>query len=107
MFVRALEPDYQYTMFIFNFKTYDYDDVAKFLEGKYSELSTVSKRRILTFHKSTEDSEIGHILYKSPIRRKQFELDFGVEIKEELELYDKPVLEVETWNPPVQEELAI
>jgi hypothetical protein len=107
MFVRALEPDYQYTMFIFNFKTADFDDIEKFLKGKYSALSVTAKRRILTFHKATEDSEIGHILYKSPVRRKQFELDFGVEIKEELELYDKPLLEVECWNPPVQEELAI
>lgn len=104
-FLRSLEPDYQYSMFIFKFPEEHYDDLQKFFDGRYSVLSVTAKKKILSFNNCNEDSILGQILYKSPVRKKQFELDFGVKIHSELELYDKPKLSEEVFYEPAIEGL--
>ena len=72
------------------------NDIDLFHIGKYSELSTLLKKRILFFHNSNKDSELGQIIYKDEKRRKQLEMDFLTKIPIELELWDIPDIEDET-----------
>jgi len=68
-------------------------DVELFNNGKYSELSEFLKRRIMYFHNTDKESEIGQILYKDEKRRKQLEFEFAAKIPKELDLLDKPDIE--------------
>lgn len=95
MFDRIVETDLQHSMFVFRFPEKAILDVEHFLEGRYSEITENTKQNILNFNVINKDSGIGSILYKSEQRRKQLELNLGAELKPELELYDKPVVEEE------------
>ena len=68
-------------------------DIESFSDGKYSELSDFLKRRVLFFHNTDKESEIGQILYKDERRRKQLEFEFAAKIPKELDLLDKPSTE--------------
>lgn len=65
-------------------------DLQSFRKGKYSELDDTLKRRILFFHNTNKESEIGHILFKDERRRKQLEMEFKCRIPIELDLLDIP-----------------
>lgn len=65
-------------------------DLSYFKEGKYSLLSNTLKRKILFFHGTDKESEIGQILFKDEKRRKQLEMEFNCKIPVELDLLDIP-----------------
>jgi len=48
------------------------------------------KNHILRFHNLTKETLIGRVLFKADERRKQLELDLGVVLPPDVELYDKP-----------------
>lgn len=66
------------------------NDMIFFIEGKYSKLSNFLKKRILFFHNTNRDSEIGQILYKDENRKLKLEKDLGCTISDNMELYDIP-----------------
>jgi hypothetical protein len=74
-----------------------------FLEGKYSKFDPAFKTRILRFHNSGKESTLGHILYRTPARKKQLEnalmLDFKLD--ENAELYSILNIEEETYDPKI------
>ena len=61
-----------------------------FCQGKYSQMSHSYKLQVLSFHNLSQDTLIGRVLFKSEERKKQLEMDLGVVIPPDVELYDAP-----------------
>jgi len=57
-------------------------------EGKYSQITEITKKRILDFHSSTKERPLGKILYKTEARKKELEKQLGVELDADAELHD-------------------
>lgn len=89
-FFKTIETDYGHTMFVFNFNEEFYEDIDKFLKGRYSEFSPNMKRRIMSFNNAQQNGKIYQILNKSSTLRRQLELNLGVLLSSDIELYDIP-----------------
>jgi len=63
-------------------------DYKLIIEGKYSQISEITKKRILDFHSSTKERPLGKILYKTEARKKELEKQLGVELDDDAELHD-------------------
>ena len=96
--IRVINPDYSTIIYEMEIPSHYLKDVKLFIEGKYSQFSDRMKKRILTFHKYTQNGETYKILYKDTSRRKQLEFDYGVEISADSELFDIPTLEDEYYK---------
>jgi hypothetical protein len=81
----------------FKIKEDYYEEVRFFVEGKYSRFSEDYKQMILRFFNYTSSGNMAQILYKSPKRRQQLELDFGVTISSHIELFSIPDLMEEVY----------
>ena len=90
LFCRLIEYDHQHTAVEFMIPDEQKDDIQKFIEGSYSQMSSSYKASILSFHGLKNDALIGKVLFKSDDRRKQLEFDLGTVIPSDVELYDKP-----------------
>jgi len=85
-FKRMYDPSTNTVMFIFNIDPSNAKDYNCFITGKYSEMSTTYKRRILDFHGIGRHSEVGQILYKAPERRKSLSKMLGIPLDANSEL---------------------
>lgn len=90
LFSRLIEYDFQHTAVEFKIPEDRKEDIQKFVQGLYSQMSNSYKAAILTFHGLKNDTLIGKVLFKADDRRKQLEIDLGTIIPNDVELYDKP-----------------
>jgi len=65
-------------------------DIKHFLLGKYSNFSIELKNKIMSFHNLQIHGKTWQILYKDSKLKEQMEVDFGVPIHKDLDLYDIP-----------------
>ena len=89
------EPTYDLTCFHFRVPKEHEEDIKLFIEGKYSNFSEKLKTKILNFHKFEPFGKTWKILYKDSKLREQMELDFGVVIHKDLDLFDIPNIKEE------------
>jgi len=97
-FKRMYDPSTTTVMFVFNIDTSNADDYYSFIAGKYSEMSSTYKRRILDFHSVGKHSEIGQILYKAPERRNRLSKMLGVPLDTNSELLSIITEETESFD---------
>ena len=90
MFEEARDLDDFHTVYKFGISEDLDGEIIKFLEGKYSKFNRVIKERILKFHNTKKEREIGQILYKSTVRREKLEEDLKVKIPRDIDLLDPP-----------------
>lgn len=95
-FIKTYEPNNQFTIYIFEIPKQYHQDIQRFLEGKYSQISQNGKKAIVKFHELKERSSLVQILTKDSKLREQLEEDLGVPIPESMDLLDTPVIEEET-----------
>ena len=87
-FDKTIEPDQHHVIYSFNIPKKYKDDFDKILKGKYSYVSEEYKQRILDFHKTVKDKDLGQILYRSEKRRLLLEKEYECDpIPEECDLY--------------------
>lgn len=96
--VRVLNPEYNTIVYEMEIPDWYYKDITSFINGEYSRFSDKLKKRILTFHKFNQHGETYKILYKDSVRRKQLEIDLGVTLPENIELFDIPEMENEYFK---------
>lgn len=90
LFEKIIDFDAQHVAMQFKVPEEHVNNVKLFRDGQYSKMSNSYKLQILKFHSLAKDSLIGKILFKADERRKQIEMDLGVAIPPDIELYDKP-----------------
>ena len=90
-YLTMCDPTTYTVAYTFCFKDLHYKDVEMFIDGKYSLISDVGKRKILNFH-NNKKQELKDILNKSDSRREKLEEKFGMKLSEDIELYSKPNL---------------
>lgn len=90
MFKELIDSNHQHVAVKFKVPFESRTNLSLFKDGKYSQMSDKYKEQILAFHKIDKDALIGKILFKSDSRREQLEMDLGVTIPPDVELYDKP-----------------
>lgn len=95
-YVGSITDDYHIT-YLMKISPEFKDDITKFIEGKYSKLSDKLKNLILSFHGYDKTGITGQILYNHPLRRKQLEIEFGQPLPRDIEVYDIPVIEQESY----------
>ena len=98
LFIRANNPNFTTIVYEMKIPSQYLKDVELFTKGQYSNFSDRLKKRILTFHKFTNNGTTYKILYKDTSRRKQLEFEYDVEIAEHSELFDTPDLSIEYYN---------
>lgn len=89
-FVSMKDYDLQHVVFEFRVPEEYVEDFKMFHSGKYSKMSVDYKYKILKFLSLSSESVISKILFKEDSRRKQLELELGVSIPYDVELYDIP-----------------
>jgi hypothetical protein len=89
--------DFSYVLFEVQVETAFKEDVIRFLQGKYSQLSDALKSRILSFHNANKSSSLYGILHKTEAYRKFLSRDLNYPISEEMELGSKPDITKEYW----------
>lgn len=97
-FIKKIDIDPYHICIIFKIPDEYSDAVDLFLEGKYSKLPEGLKKDIMKFFNYKSDGDMAQILSKSPLRRKQLELEFEAEIPSSVELYEIPNKDVELWQ---------
>ena len=98
LFTKMSDENHQHVLFEFRIPEVYLKEVPKFLSGQYSKLSEPYKKKVLQFLHYNRNGELGQILYKTDRRRRQLELKLGVNLSEDLELYDKPNLKMEIYD---------
>jgi hypothetical protein len=89
-YIGTVDYDLQHVAMIFKVPDEHLQNLKHFKEGQYSQMNIAYKEHVLKFHNLTKDTLIGRVLFKADERRKQLELDLGVTIPPDVELYDKP-----------------
>jgi len=107
-FIDTHDPDGFTVLYVFDVPEKHMRNYELFLKGKYSQMSTAYKHRILQFHAVTKSSSIGQILYRSKARKLELEeriVDPAKYAKErfpdDAEVYSIPNLKTETYDPEV------
>jgi hypothetical protein len=95
-YIKTVQPDKDFTIYIFKIPEQFKKDVKLFMLGRYSRVSTTAKARIILFHEVRTTDKIGQILYKDKELRKRIEEDLGCDVPEEIDLLTKPQMEQET-----------
>lgn len=90
MFQKLIDYDEQHVAIQYKVPEDMENNFQMFCQGKYSQMSHNYKVHILNFHGLAQDTLIGRVLFKSEERKKQLEMDLGVTIPQDVELYDKP-----------------
>ena len=85
-----------FTLFAFKIEDQFVGDVLLFMQGKYSGLSNVLKTRIIRFHKLKKSSLLYKVLYRDVTLKKFLEMDLRESIPDDLDLYSKPDVDIET-----------
>jgi hypothetical protein len=96
-YLKTTNPDFYtiaYYLYVGQFK----EDVKLFVEGKYSQLSEIAKKKILNFNKKTKGGDLWSILYKSPKRKENIERSLNIQLEDNLDLYSKPNLDNEIYE---------
>jgi len=99
LFVSLSNPSYTTVAYEMEIPVQYQKDVSIFLKGKYSELSTRLKERILAFHHYNRYGNMAKVLYKNSEYRKQLEIDLGGNLPKDAELHPIPNLERELYQP--------
>ena len=94
-----MEDHDEYVLYLFDVPSGQKQNYKKFINGKYSELSTKYKTQLLKFHGMNIDSQIGQILFKSEKRKHRLETMLGCILDDEAELYSIIDPKKELFNP--------
>tara|TARA_X000001382_G_scaffold36121_1_gene23738 strand:+ start:4300 stop:5037 length:738 start_codon:yes stop_codon:yes gene_type:complete len=94
-----MEDHDEYVLYLFDVPSGQKQNYKKFINGKYSELSTKYKTQLLKFHGMNIDSQIGQILFKSEKRKHRLETMLGCILSDEAELYSIINPKKELFNP--------
>lgn len=94
-FIKSIQPDKDFTIYIFKIQDQFYPDVKLFIKGKYSHISSTAKARIILFHGIKMTDYIGQVLYKDKALKELLEFNLDCEIPENIDLLTKPNLERE------------
>jgi hypothetical protein len=86
-FVKIVDFSKHFVYFEFNVPKKYIKDYNKFINGKYSELSSNYKDKILKFHEIDIESQIAQILYKGKKRKKRLEHSLGINLDPDAELF--------------------
>jgi hypothetical protein len=96
-YLKTTNPDFYtiaYHLYVGHYK----EDVKLFVEGKYSQLSELAKKKILSFNKKTKGGDLWNILYKTPKRKETIERSLNVQLEDHIDLYSKPDLNKEIYE---------
>lgn len=94
-FVKTIQPDSNFTIYIFKIPEQFLPDVKLILKGKYSKISTTAKSKIILFHSVRLTDKLAMILNNGKELRNEMESFFGCEIPDDIDLLDKPNMELE------------
>jgi len=94
-YIKSIQPNRNFTVYIFKIPELFEKDIKLFLKGKYSSISTTAKARIILFHKVKVKDYIAQILSRDKDLRKKMELEFDCEIPDNIDLLTKPNIEDE------------
>ena len=97
-FVKALDPDPHYVVFILNVPKKQTRNFKKFMRGKYSKLSARYKDAIEDFHAFAPTGTIMQVVHKMEPRRKLLEGLLGCTLEDDSELMSIITLEKEILN---------
>ena len=97
-FIALTNPSYTTVAYEMEIPSHYNKDVAIFLKGKYSELSSRLKERILAFHRYNRYGNMAKVLYKNSEYRKQLEIELECHIPERAELHSIPILSRELYQ---------
>jgi hypothetical protein len=97
-YIDAIDVDDYHVLYVFEVPPHFRPNIEIFKLGKYSEFTKSFKEQILNFHKFPMTGETAQILFKDSRRRKQLELEFGMEFHKDLELFSKPELTEEMYE---------
>lgn len=101
LYLGSKDPTGRSVLHLFRLPSPNRNEHLLFLEGKYSMFPDLVKKRVLFFHNQSIEDELGQILYRSPVRRRELEHRLGVSIPEDAELYSVPDLGQETFDPTI------
>jgi len=94
-FIKSVQPNKDFTIYIFKISDQFSQDISLLLKGKYSKISTTAKARIILFHGIKMTDYIGQVLYKDKDLKEKLELNLDCEIPDNIDLLTKPNLERE------------
>jgi hypothetical protein len=97
-FIKSEDPTKSTVMFVFKVPEKYIKNYKRFLNGKYSEMDSHYKHRILDFHNAAVDGVIGQILFKDEERKVQLEEIIGQDLPENAELLSTPNISQETYD---------
>jgi hypothetical protein len=100
-FISSKDPTKNTVMFVFKVPERHSENYKRFLNGRYSEMDSQYKHRVLEFHNSPIDGVIGQILFKDEERRAQLEEAIGQDLPENAELLSTPNISQETYDHKV------
>tara|TARA_Y100000361_G_C11152402_1_gene341961 strand:- start:963 stop:1727 length:765 start_codon:yes stop_codon:yes gene_type:complete len=100
-FKRRYDPTRNCVMFVFNVPKSQRRNYNKFINGKYSKLSSTYKMHLLQFHNKDVDDTIGQVLFKTESRKKSLEAKLDAFLPEDSELLSILDIEDETYNPEI------
>lgn len=101
MHVGTVETSPTSVMHRFAIRPGDLNDLMCFINGTYSKMSAKHKQRILTFHGSTPEDDLGQILWKASERRARLQEALGCSLPEDAELHSLPDMAKETFDPKI------
>ena len=100
-FVDMYDPSPYFVMFVFKVPPTCVKNYKLILKGKYSEVDTDYKAKLLEFHGYDIHGELAQILFKSEKRRLGMEKALKEKINPKAELYSKMDIEDEMFNPKI------
>ena len=96
-FVKTFEPNREFTVYIMEIPLMFQKDSRMICRGKYSNITTTAKSRIIFFHRAHIESELSHILHRSDKLKQKLELELACSIPDEVDLCSRPNLIEETY----------
>lgn len=94
-FVKTIQPDNNFTVYVFKIPQQFLADIKLILKGKYSRISAIAKSKIIVFHTVKITDKLSMILNNGKDLRNEMESYFGCEIPDDVDLLDKPDLNLE------------
>lgn len=98
-FRRRYDPNPYHVMFVFDVPKSCKYSYNHYVNGRYSEIDDLWKLKILEFHGFDIDGHTGKILFQSDSLRYELEDKLDVVLPPDSELYDKPNLDKEVFDP--------
>lgn len=98
-FLELSDPNTYSVAYTFCIKEQHFNDVELFTQGKYSSMGDIAKRKIVSFHGDSSNKEkLKDILNKSETRKRELENKLGMILPDDIDLHEKPNLEMEIWK---------